>query len=840
MMRTRFLILVAFLLVAFLYGCSGGGIENPTVQNPTAPVSEPKAPAADGSGTMACLGFYQVTVDTNAGTIQAVDMRSSELIMNVLGFLEPPPLGNMTIDFVTLVLDPTNNLIKVDVILKHPIPDPVFTGFDVRGVVFGPEVTNADGLTVIPGPEFFAGVPFGYQEGLLGAPDSVGHYTGLAGYKYYCDGLAKTAVLSTFMSNESNLTNRGRFSASSTWKRHYDLDWTNVSQAFFVFNYAIYANYNWPVGSPPIQLEDFPDNANAAEAFCGKITGMDSKLWYASGDSGGTVSFDIEVWDWAGDINNVTVYSKDSGVIAETPYTSTTAGSTTKSTKYSFVNVPGLPTRAGDITLYVKAEDSKTFGDCWFMGLLPSSNSLYTKKIYNCFSATATVAECPRPVITAMNPNTGWGSQSLACLINCTFQAGPQLGAKLVKSGQPDTIGTVTASDPVAGTINVTFVVPSVSGAWDLVVINGCGTPSLPFANALTVKSCGAMNLPGDVGNNGYWYGYKYTNPWDYGYHQCGQWGYGDWVSTTKSATPYLIGFDYYYNYYNYNAMYTFAAWRADFGSSVPDYYFNTGYWYWPIYMWTIDSNDRVYYCPGWDPYAIYYTDFDPSTGGFGPATYWQYTGYYCSTQTRMCVDENDNLIIVYDVYPDAYIYHWNGGGWDVTVAPAQLATDHNNQGYWCTYADIAWEPVLDNLLVVDREYWDGSAYKAPSRCYAIKLNPGGTGTVSWEINPVWTDWYTAPGNSSYMGIYVNQQDPECHILISGGTYHNTGYNQWGFARCNPAGGELTATKWDITWWPDWQYWEQARGTVQTVWGSWYYYDFCSYPYVGSSEIVGW
>jgi len=389
--EARFHLFLAIILL-FSVSCSGGD------RNPGEPpmAASPVLPEADiAPGNTTCLGIWQVMINQEAGTIEAVDMRSSDLIINVLRFLEPPAMSGMKIDFSTLNIDAAHKKVEVDVILAHPIPDPAFMGFDVRGVVFGPKVTNADGLTVIPSPEYFKGVPFGYKDGLLGVPDKTANYEGLAGYKYFCDGLGKDDDLVAFMSNPANLANRGVFSQSPKKNtRHYVLDWNDVAYGFFVFNYAVYANYDCPSGSPPIDINDFDINtANSAEAFCAKITELGNYLWYSGGTGGGKISLKVEAWDWQGDIADVTIQSVKSGIIANTSFsTYLGAGSTSKSYVYEFNAVPGTPTATGDLDILITVTDEHTFGECWLMGLLSSSHTMYAKPVYNCWIHTATVS----------------------------------------------------------------------------------------------------------------------------------------------------------------------------------------------------------------------------------------------------------------------------------------------------------------------------------------------------------------------------------------------------------------------------------------------------------------
>jgi len=401
MINSRLLLFAALFSLACIIGCSGNS------SNTTVPTVETMN-TVGSNGHTSCLGLWQVVIDKYTEKVDVVDMRSSDLILNVLGFLEPPALSGMTINFTTLHIDADNKVVNVDVVLKHPINDPVFMGFDVRGVVFGPEVTNADGLTRIPSPEFFAGVPFGYKDGFLGTPDSVADYEGLAGYKYFCDGLGLNDGLADFMSNPANLAKRGVFSNGTTHTRHYDLSWANTSPPinFFVFNYAIYANYNWPTGAPPIDINDFDImTANSQEAFCVKVTEVANSLWYSGGTGGGEISLDVEAWDWQGNIATVLLESIGPGLGAKAYDMFVGPGTTDCSYIYRWIDTPANPPASGNWDLRIIVRDTKTFGESWFMGLLPETNSKYTWQVDNYFLYTTTVIECAPPVITSINPN---------------------------------------------------------------------------------------------------------------------------------------------------------------------------------------------------------------------------------------------------------------------------------------------------------------------------------------------------------------------------------------------------------------------------------------------------
>ncbi len=368
---------LVIIVIALIIGCSGANTDV------TVPGTGSNSIPDVRSGTL-CLGAWQIAINKATSQVDVYQARGSDYSLNVLTFLEPPPLGNLTIDFNTLkIADP---LIDVDVILTHPIPDQVFTGFDVRGVVFGPDVLNADGYTPYMNPDDFTGVPFGYQDGLLGAPDSFANYPDtLNGYKYFADTLGKDADLWDFFSDENNLLKRGKFSALTKNTRHYTLSWSTSPVSFFIFNYAIYASYNWPNGEPPVELDDFDvSTSNCQEAFCFTATVTENNLYYDGSEGGGDLSLDVELWDWMGFASyDVSIESDD--IFGPTPvsYDSTSPGSTSKSQVFSFNNVDGAPTSLDDIKLQVTATDnSATFGSTWFLGLMPESHPLYNDPVY--------------------------------------------------------------------------------------------------------------------------------------------------------------------------------------------------------------------------------------------------------------------------------------------------------------------------------------------------------------------------------------------------------------------------------------------------------------------------
>jgi hypothetical protein len=477
MSRCITLSLILIFALAFMISCSGES------ENIVTPTNGRDVVSAEATGGTLCFGLWQISIDPATGTGDVVQLRSADKIINVLGFMEPPPLSLMDLDWPNLVINDAESIIEVGVILTHPIAgDDVFTGFDVRGVCFGPKVANGDGATIIPGPEYFTGVPFGWMDGLLGAPDSFGNYEGVAGYKYFCDGLGADEDLAEFMSDTGNLDDRGKYGAGNTNQRDYILDWNGVTQDFFVFNYAIYANYDWPTGDPPITVDSFSiSSANSAEAFACSVTELANSLYFAGTSGGGEISLLIETWDWQGDISNVTVESMESGIIAQAGYDAAlgTMG-TPYSYGYEFYALPGSPLSVGDLDILITVTDTMTFGESWFLDLLDPGHAMYDEKVYNCFIHTTEVIECPPAEITSIDPVCGKIDAIVDDMaIYGTFMDGASLGARLVLSGETDIIGTdVTFVDATEVTADFDLT-GATAGDWDVVVTNGCGTDGI-------------------------------------------------------------------------------------------------------------------------------------------------------------------------------------------------------------------------------------------------------------------------------------------------------------------------------------------------------------------------
>lgn len=757
------LCMITLLALAFFISCSNSD------GNPALPVTDYNAPVAESSGNTLCLGLWQVTVNPDDDSINAAQLRSGDQIVNVLSFLEPPALSGMTIDFNTLQIDPGNNKVSVDVIIKHPIPDPVFRGFDVRGVVFGPRLTNADGHTPVMAPKHFAHEPFGYIDGMLGAPDSFADYNeDIYGYKYFCTGLGMNDNLADFFSIPANLDNRGSFEHANKLTRHYDIDWTDTGYALLIFNYAIYANYDWPAGELPIGLEDFPiSTANSREAFCIKVTGVSSSLYYADGGGGGTISLDAEVWDWQNNIESVTVRSYDGIVIPETPGTYEGPGSTAYSHFYSFDDVPGTPTAEGNLDIVVSAIDPETFGEAWFLGLLSAGNPLYDEKVYSCYVLTTEVVDCMPPSITGIDPEYGWAGQEINMTISGTFIDGPDLAVRLEMAGESDIIATDVVLDGGSGDITcVLDLTDAAGGDWDVVVTNGCGADG-SYPGGFEVKSCEGQNT---CPTGSFSYVNHFVNFIHYPH-------YGT-DATRASSTQYLICTGFKNTIEHRIIAYVPGSTTFAYISEIIGPYISSSEL--PRTL-ACDSNDRIYYRAGDTPNWLQYIDFDGGAG-FGPKDQMFGIQIPWGSIRRVAIDVDDNPVILCYSGSELRIYKWNGTDWGSPVnVPGTVMSD--NGSLYSNINDFEINPVTGDYLI--------TTYYNPPKFYAVNTD----GEIVFSDDDIWE---TGTAEQMYAGIFVDIDNPECRFILNGAPYidiNDPHYGETYFARCNPLYGEWTYTE---------------------------------------------
>ena len=131
----------------------------------------------------------------------------------------------------------------------------------------------------------------------------------------------------------------------------------------------------------------------------------------------------------------------------------------------------------------------------------------------------------------------------------------------------------------------------------------------------------------------------------------------------------------------------------------------------------------------------------------------------------RICVDDDDNPIVLADeilTWDVMKVMHWNGTGWDETNLPGSII------GVGDKYVqDFDYNPVLEHYVFACIE---GSVYY--TNLYAMDKDGNHVDQVLDVFDWNHEFWYP--------GIYIDQDDPKCHIFMWGGeTYSGT----WGQPR---------------------------------------------------------
>ena len=307
-MSMRFHILSLLFVILFAVSCADSG-------NPSAPGVD-NSPTLDlkdtpAAGTVHSLwGLWTFIVDPDSGTVDIVPLRTADVHINILPILEPP--ANTKLSGSNISFDPP--VLSVDLSIEHPFPGySEFSAFDMAGIIItngsvsgfsdpalvmagegDSRLLNPDCYTRWWNPAEFenTGKVLGYTDGLLGTPDSVADYNcTLNGCRFFANDLNIITDI-----DDLDPTNRLFFKDGYVNSRHYDIDLSGGP----IFNYAVDVCWELPNGDAPYSEDDFPPEANRAEAWNISIKETENTLWNinsSGGACGGNLSLKIDVWD---------------------------------------------------------------------------------------------------------------------------------------------------------------------------------------------------------------------------------------------------------------------------------------------------------------------------------------------------------------------------------------------------------------------------------------------------------------------------------------------------------------------------------------------------------------
>ncbi len=152
-MLHRFTTVILILLTGFIFACSG-------TRNPVQPENLPALPSGAafeftqaGENTL-ILGAWEIYIDPENLTVEAIPLRSAEQHFDVSPLLKPPNCYDCFLA-KNLSFDAGTSILTVDIGFRNPSG---IIGYDVRGIItyFGnKEFLNPDGYTLLfsPGPQ---------------------------------------------------------------------------------------------------------------------------------------------------------------------------------------------------------------------------------------------------------------------------------------------------------------------------------------------------------------------------------------------------------------------------------------------------------------------------------------------------------------------------------------------------------------------------------------------------------------------------------------------------------------------------------------------------------------
>ncbi len=304
---TRFLLYAGFILF-LITGCSGKG-------NPSAPdtVSEsgdqvlmPELTAGREVSEYKGSHFplfhnliYMNVTDPENVEYEIVPLREGFFHLNILKFLEVSPCTDC-FEIVGFSY-PEPGIINVDFKITHPYDDPLYTIFDVRGIMMfdGSHTFSSSGLTIsVPwlgdgtflNPDGYTSL---YNTWSLGveAPDIRKYFQGNYATVHMPDSLVNGYI--RHISDDPANTRNALFAGDSVI-RTYSLKYPTNE---FVFGYAVDVSWAEPIETPVDDpMEDFGLNASSPEPWKIDIIEFGEGL----SDEGGILWLQIDVYDWGG------------------------------------------------------------------------------------------------------------------------------------------------------------------------------------------------------------------------------------------------------------------------------------------------------------------------------------------------------------------------------------------------------------------------------------------------------------------------------------------------------------------------------------------------------------
>jgi hypothetical protein len=150
LMRGFYGFFLIIILVGLITGCSGGG-------SPVAP-DEITTGAIERQPAKApyLLGLFDIAFDVRNQIVEVAENRTTQDLWNIVALLQPPFTANkIGVEFLDFSTFPTTGRVDVRLTINHPLYQPEFRIFDVRGVFMGDwSITDSYNSNIkYPGPD---------------------------------------------------------------------------------------------------------------------------------------------------------------------------------------------------------------------------------------------------------------------------------------------------------------------------------------------------------------------------------------------------------------------------------------------------------------------------------------------------------------------------------------------------------------------------------------------------------------------------------------------------------------------------------------------------------------
>jgi len=733
----RRLAILAVLIAIGIAGCSTTGqVVEPQKEIGTFP----------GSESHMTWGTWQFVADPEMGTLDVVPLRTSEMHINALPFLEPPPLVNLTLESLKIV----GNIVDADIGLRHPFLGlDEFTGFDVCGLLItngsltgfnNPGlIMSGEGDTRLLNPDGYArwwnpaefphgNTMFSYKDGLLGTPDSAADYNATVNaYKLFCNDLTDPNA----SVGSLDPGNRCVFSAGQKNIRHYTIE---LGTAGLVFNYAVDACWKFPDGGAPWQVpDDFGPEANRPEAWNVVVTELGNTLWNDGTSSGGDLSLLIDVWDhYNASLNTVKVESPGNINLASasTPIDGGEGFSTYQ------IDITNATPGQGTIDLLIEVECEQAGYQDFISGQPVTAYFTYT-------------ADVSSQGFLVTSPNGGeiWDGLHYH---DITWIAPDSIGFIDIYYSKDDfNSDNNLIKDNVANTGSYSWFVPNDPSTTVKVKIKESGGALEDTSdNYFTIVKGGC-----DFGADGFTFTDHYQPP----YPDVPAWMHNGTFCSKQDPTQRL----FCRNFYNpdvgnnggiimvFNASNpVYPVTQYDTGTDM-----NTNS---TEVMW-IDSlsepgYDRLIYHHNGDS-GFHWIDWDGSDlidppGFFSNST----TGGVC----RCCLQPNGDFIVMGVSWNNCYFYLFDkSNSYSQSFLFEKYTTDFTDFSSGAWVQKIAYNPTLDAIMLM---YKDPS-YNEQGKLYVVDANDG---TVLVDYLTV----FELATNIGAMGMNVDMENPDCRVII--------------------------------------------------------------------------